>query len=506
MRINKAENAARNMIFGTLQKSINIILPFVTRTVMIYTLGANYLGLNSLFSSILQVLNLAELGVGSAMIFSMYKPIAEDDTDTICALMKLYKIYYRIIGTIILILGLLIIPALPFLIKKNLPGDVNIYILYLMNLASTVLSYWLFAYKNCLLYAHQRNDIIDLTSTLVIITQQLIQIVVLFCFNNYYYYLTIVLVAQVAKNITNAYIAKRMYPNYIPKGALKKSKIKRINQKVKDLFTSKIGNVVISSVDSIVISSFMGLTALAMYQNYYYIMSSISSFVFVIFVACTAGIGNGLITDSTKKNYREFNDLSFIIAWISCFCVCSFYSLFQPFMKIWVGENMMYGIEVVVLFCIYFYLYILSGIFSTYKDAAGIWHEDRFRPIIASFLNLLINITFVKRFGIYAILLSTIISYIVINIPWLIYNIFHVLFKKNPKQYIGRMLIYITITFVICGINGFICSFISYQGFLGLFYKGIVCIIIPNVCFFFIFRNTTEFKDCLQLIKRMILR
>ena len=180
-------------------------MSFITRTVMIETLGANYLGLNSLFTSVLQVLNLAELGVGSAMIFSMYKPIAEDDKETICALMKLYRVYYRIIGLLILVAGLGITPFIPMLIKKDIPHGVNIYILYVMNLGSTVLSYWLFAYKKSILYAYQRNDVIDRTSAIVICVQQVIQVFVLFLFRNYYYYLMIVLGAQAVKNVMNAF-------------------------------------------------------------------------------------------------------------------------------------------------------------------------------------------------------------------------------------------------------------------------------------------------------------
>ena len=161
MKIERTKNATKNIVFGMLLKIYQIIVPFLMRTALIYCLGVEYLGLDSLFVSILQILNLAELGVGSAMVFSMYKPIAEDDTVTICALMKLYKIYYRIIGLVILVIGLIICPLIPNLIKSDLPEGLNVYVLYIMNLLATVLSYWLFAYKNCLLQAHQRNDIIS---------------------------------------------------------------------------------------------------------------------------------------------------------------------------------------------------------------------------------------------------------------------------------------------------------------------------------------------------------
>ena len=154
MKIEKTKNASRNIIFGILMKIYQILLPFAIRTIIMYTIGVEYLGLNSLFTSILQVLNLAELGVGSAMIFSMYKPIAEDDSITICALMALYRLYYRIIGGVILVAGLVLTPFIPKLISGSVPPDMNIYILYLLNLLATVLTYWLFAYKNSILQAH----------------------------------------------------------------------------------------------------------------------------------------------------------------------------------------------------------------------------------------------------------------------------------------------------------------------------------------------------------------
>ena len=150
MKIERTKNATRNIVFGLILKAYQILMPFIMRTALIYFLGVEYLGLNSLFTSILQVLNLAELGVGSAMVYSMYKPIVEDDATRICALMKLYRLYYRVIGCVIAIVGVCLIPFIPYLIKSDLPSELNIYILYLMNLGATVLSYWMFAYKNAL--------------------------------------------------------------------------------------------------------------------------------------------------------------------------------------------------------------------------------------------------------------------------------------------------------------------------------------------------------------------
>ena len=178
MKINRTQNATRNIAFGVVLRIYQMLMPFVMRTIMIYLLGVNYLGLNSLFTSILQVLNLAEMGVGLAMVYSMYEPIAKDDSEKVCALMQLYKVYYRVIGAVVLIGGCLVIPFLPKLIKSDIPPDMNIYILYILNLLATVLTYWLFAYKNSILYAHQRADISTKVAIITETIKYLLQIVV----------------------------------------------------------------------------------------------------------------------------------------------------------------------------------------------------------------------------------------------------------------------------------------------------------------------------------------
>ena len=207
--MDRTKNATRNIIFGLVLKTYQIIVPFLMRTAMIYFMGVQYLGLNSLFTSILQVLNLAELGVGSAMIYSMYRPIAEDDNKTICALMKLYRTYYRIIGLIIAIVGCLLTPFIPKLISGEIPNDVNIYILYWLNLAATVLSYWLYAYKNSILQANQRTDVVSKVTLITNTVQYILQILVLWFFKNYYLYVIVMLATQAVTNIFTAIVADK---------------------------------------------------------------------------------------------------------------------------------------------------------------------------------------------------------------------------------------------------------------------------------------------------------
>ena len=264
MEMNRTRNASRNIAVGVFLKAYMILVPFAMRTLMIYVMGVEYLGLNSLFTSVLSVLSLAELGVGYAMCFSMYKPVAEDDTQTLCALMKLYKIYYRIIGLVIAVVGVILTPFIPKLIKGDVPADINIYVLYLINLGATVVSYWMFAYRNALLEAHQRSDIASKVAIVTQTFQYATQAFVLLYLKNYYLYVICSMATTVIYNLIVAAITAKIYPQYKPQGDIDKEYKDKINQRIKDLFTSKIGMVILYSADSIVISSFMGLVSLAL--------------------------------------------------------------------------------------------------------------------------------------------------------------------------------------------------------------------------------------------------
>lgn len=505
MKIERSKNAGRNIIFGIILKVYQILIPFIMRTAMIYFMGVQYLGLNSLFTSILQVLNLAELGVGSAMVYSMYKPIAEDDQKTICALMALYRKYYRIIGIVIAVLGSLLLPFIPKLIKSDLPADMNIYILYLLNLAATVLSYWLFAYKNCLITAHQR---VDINSKVLLITstiQYLLQILAIAVFKDYYLYLIIMLATQAFTNVFTSVLVDKMFPQYKAGGKLATQDVNNINQRIRDLFTAKFGAVVVGSADTIVISAFLGLTALAIYQNYYFIMKSVSSLVAVFYTSVTAGIGNSLVTESKEKNYNDLKKFTFIICWILCICCSCFVVLYQPFMELWVGKKFLLPFDMLILFCIYFYVCELSMVWATVKDAAGLWHSDRFRPLAGATVNLILNIILVRYIGLYGILLSTIISYVFVSMPWLVHNLFSLLYRgQNIRQYVGTVLKYIILTILSAFITWFICDRIKVSNLAAIILYGFIALVVPNAIQYVFLKNTKEFKESVKLMTRMI--
>jgi len=504
MKIERTKNASRNMFFGSILKIYQLLVPFVMRTAMIYFLGVQYLGLNSLFSSVLQVLNLAELGVGSAMVYSMYKPIADDDTDTICALMRLYKIYYRIIGLVVCVAGLILLPFIPYLIKGEVPPDINVYILYVLNLGATVLSYWLFAYKNSILQAHQRTDMISKVMLVTETVKYILQFVILAIFHNYYLFVIVLLLSQVLTNIFTAFVANRMYPQYQAKGKLPREEIQQINRRIRDLLTSKIGAVIVNSADTIVISAFLGLNVLAVYQNYFYVITAVIGMITIIFASVTAGIGNSIVVETKEKNFNDLRKFTFIIAWIAGICTSCFLCLFQPFMRLWVGKDLLLDYSIVICLGIYFFIYELNQLLNTYKDAAGIWHEDRFRPLVTALTNLTLNLISVQFIGLYGVVLSTVLSMLFVGMPWLLHNLFTTLFdKKYLVPYLKKLVRYVIVVFISCVITFPVCSLFHLPDILLIVVRLACCCIIPNIIFFLAYRNMEEFKLSVQLADKM---
>lgn len=504
MKIERTKNATRNIIFLTIQRIYQIVVPFLMRTAMIYFMGVKYLGLSSLFSSILQVLNMAELGVGSAMVYSMYKPIAEDDTKKICALMRMYKIYYRIIGAVIGGTGIILMPFVPNLINGDIPAELNIYVLYLLNLGATVISYWLFAYKNCLVNAHQRNDISSKISFVTTSVQYGLQLSVIIYLKDYYVYLIVALATQAFTNVVISIVVTKMFPDYKAAGKLGKKIRKEINGRIRDLFTSKIGAVIVNSADTIVISSFLGLTVLAVYQNYYYILNSLVTFVGIIFTACTAGIGNSLVVESKEKNFQDFNKFTFIIAWMAGFGTVCLLCLYEPFMDIWVGKDLELNFLAVVCFCVYYFIYEINQLLNMYKDAGGIWHEDRFRPLVTAGLNLTLNLIMVQFWEIYGVLLSTVISMLFVGMPWILHNLFTTIFeKKFLRGYLIRLFTYVFVTVVAALVTYLFCNCFS-AGLVGtLIIRSIICCIVPNIIFLIAYIKRKEFREAVLLLNRI---
>jgi len=502
MKIERTKNTLRNIVFGFCYRLLSIILPFISRTAILYILGEQYLGLSSLFTSILSFLSLAELGVGGAMVYSMYKPIAENDTTTIRALLNLYRKFYRAIGTVIFVIGLCLTPFLRLLIHESLPQNINIYILYLLYLLNAVLSYWLFAYKSAVLQAFQRNDVESKIAMLITPLSYAVMLGTLFLTRNYYAYIIWLPIFTTITNVIRLIYVDKNFPGLEPEGEISQELRKSIVKKVKALIGTKLNTVVLNAADNIVIAAFFGLTTIAIYGNYYYIMSSIIGFLGIVYSAMTAGLGNSIAMESVEKNYRDFMKFSFMNSWLVGWCTICLICLYQPFMYLWTGKELLFPFYIVIEFGVYFYIYQIRKIPVTYKDAAGIWWEDRFRPYICMVVNLGLNILLAQVIGISGILISTVIS-LCISIPWENYTIFKYIFHRGSWEYYRKMAYY-AVTVFIAGIVTFVACKPWGNNFPALIIRGGICIVIPNLIIILGNFKGEEFHDTKEFLLRIL--
>lgn len=298
MRLERAKNTVRNVAVGYLTRIVLTVFPFITRSIFIRCLGEEFLGLNGLFSSILSVLNMAELGFSSAIIVHMYRAIAEDDSITINALLNYYKKIYYCVGTIIILAGLAMIPFLPRFVNGTCPESISLTAVYLVYLLDTGLSYFLFAYYSSILSAFQRKDLMSVVDMVIKILMYIAQIVLLHTVRNYYMYLAIMPVFTVLRNLWVFSFSKRLFPEYKPEGSITAEMRADIVTKVKGATIGRIASAFRNSFDSIFISAFLGLTATAIYGNYYYIMNTIAVLMVVIPIASTGGVGNSIAMET----------------------------------------------------------------------------------------------------------------------------------------------------------------------------------------------------------------
>ena len=474
-------HAKKNMITGFLNRVIILGLPFVIRTIVIHKLGAEYLGLGSLYSSILQVLNMAELGFSSAVVFSLYKPMAENNTEEICALLAFYRKVYKIIGIIILFCGGIITPFLPYLIKGTYPVDINIYILYWTYLINTAISYLGFAYRNVIFSASQRQDILNNISSSVSIIKFTIQIIVLIIFRNYYLYIIWNVIFTLIENTIVALLTKKYHPDYICKGELKKEKKLGITKQIKGLAVGQLCKVTRNSFDSIVLSLYCGLLDVAIYSNYYYVFNAVMGILSIVIQSINAGIGNSVSTESKEKNYKDFQKFYFYFSIIGSICTVCFYNLYQLFMKLWVGESLMASKTTMILFCAYFYVVQMGLIRSAYANATGIWWECRKYEIVEMIANLSLNFLLGRLWGMNGILIATIVTVFVCSIIGLTEVLHNTYFKKSTSKYIYSSCGYFAITIIAIGISSVVCQVFDFNGFIRLLVNGAISIVIPGL-------------------------
>lgn len=514
-QLQKTNNAKRNIVWGVLAKMVALLLPFATRSALIYKLGMEYLGLSSLFTAILSVLSIAELGFAEAVVYHMYKPIADGDNKKICAILNMLRKVYFVVGGVVLAVGLAIMPLLPFLIKDEIPADVNLYILYAVYLVNASASYFGLSYRQTIFIANQRNDIVNKITTITTSLLNAVQLACLLLLPNYYFYIAWIPVFTLLSYVIQFIVAKKKYPDCFPSGKLTPEEKKEVRKSVSGIMFHKLGGVLSNSADSIIISAFLGLIVLAMYNNYLYVVTVLSGFYQIICDSILGGVGNSIATDTKEKNYKDLLKFSFMGCWIVGFVTVCMASIYQPFMFVWVGEDKMFlSFVVMLMFCLYFYLMKFDNIGGVYKAAAGIWTQDKFRPLISGATNLTLNILIMlllrnydPQYAVMGTLISSIVCKVFIDYVWGTRVMFKYYFDRKETEYTLKMLFYLGVTVVATAATFAICYFaIDWQvsGWLGIALiaaRAGICIVLPNLIFFLFFFKTNEFKETMEFVK-----
>ncbi|MBQ8522132.1 MAG: transporter [Clostridia bacterium] len=501
----RTANVKTNLIFNTIKFTTQLILQFAIRTALIYLMGAEYLGLNGLFSNVLAFLNLAEVGIGTAIVFNMYKPITENDTEKIKALQNLYKKFYLVISSIVLVLGVAILPFIKHFINGDVSLDINIYVIYFMYLVNTLVGY-LAAHKRSLLFAYQRNDIENKIKTFCLFFMTAIQIVVLFAFKNYYAYFAITIVFTAIESLLISKIAKKLYPQLNGKAPeLDIETKKEIKKNIGALSLHKIGSTVVFSTDNILISTILGLTVLGAYSNYVLIISTITSLFVIVSNAIGGSVGNLVASLDKKYVYVKYNQIKFILSFLTAISTVCMIVLFQPFIRVWTGGGI-YVLELstVILLVVSFYFSRMRMATSIFKDAAGLFWQNRFAPIFEAIINLVVSIVLGWFMGINGIIIGTILSTVLVPLwvePKMLYKHY---FKKSMRKYFIDILfnmLAIAVATIICY---FICSFIPECGILWLIVRFVVCIILCIILLLLIYCKTKDFKSCVKWLKEIM--
>ena len=475
-----------------------IAIGFFTQRIFLHILGAEYMGLNSLFANILSALAVAELGIGNAIIFSMYKPMAEDDQTTIRALMAFYKRCYAIIGLIVLALGLAIMPFTPMIVGQQ-SLDVNIQIIFAMSLADIVLSYYL-GYKRSIIFVAQQNYIIDLVGLIYIVLMSALQMLVLFLTKNYYLYLLVKFALRIVQNVALNTIAGKMFP-YIKEPnppALSKKIRKDIAKKVKGLIYHKVASFVVLGTDNIIITTYLGLFINGLYASYYMIINSVQGVIYQVITATMASVGNLLVENNKPKQFDIFRKIRFMNYWLATLGVTGFIVVMDSFVSVWLGPEFLLGFEVLVVLAINSHMTLMRISYSVFKEAAGIFYEDRFVPIIESAVNIIASIILVNIMGLPGVFLGTIISGLVLYVYSYPKYVYRNLFGRDYKKYAFETIGLAVLAAIICTISLFVARSITgalgVDGVILVIVNIIITLIVPNVLMMICFAKSDNFK------------
>lgn len=482
------------------------LLKFIVRMVFVRTLPIEYLGVNGLFTNVLAMLSLAELGIGPAIVYSLYKPLAYGDKETVKNIMRLFKKVYIAVGGIILVLGLALFPFLDSFIKdgQSVPQVKYFYLVFLLN---TVVSY-LWTYKRSLLIADQKQYVVNIYQASVQVLVAVLQIIFLLIFADYWCFIILMLLGTVLENFCIARKADKQYPYLNEKSAALDLDIKQqIVKNTKAMICHKIGGMVVFSSSNLVLSKFAGLAAVGLYSNYYMVIAALNTFAVKFFESITASIGNLMVLEEGSKKIKAFKITEFITALQATVCFCGLYVLFNPFLELWVGKEYLFSDTVVAAMAFSFYLTYMRKAVLMFRDACGLYWNDRYKPLAESVINLVASIYLTIHHGVVGVVVSGIISTLLTCFWVEPYVLFNNGIDIKLKDYFVDYLKFTAVALLATMVSKFIYGSLFDKVTLVNFMAGIlICISVTFVLWFAMFRNREEMHYLVNFAKSKFIK
>lgn len=502
---NRLKSSSLNLASGLLGRALTLLLNFIVRTIFIYCLNEAYLSVNGLYSNILTVLSLAELGFGSAMVYRMYAPMADGVLERVAALLRFYKYIYRIIGFVILAIGLCLVPFLDVIIKDK-PDVPGLTLYYLFFLTNTVISYWLTSYKSSIFSADQKDYIKTNVQTVTSIAQTLIQIVLLLIFKQYLLYLIVQLLGTVFTNLFLSHIADKLYPQLAcySKATLDDSEKDQIKKDTAALMLTRIGHVVLNGTDNIITSAIVGVLWVGKLSNYTLICDSVTSVLCQITASITSSLGNFFATENKKSGYVLFKRLEFLNFWLYGFGFIALLVLLDPFVKIWAGKNFVLGLPISFALALNFFVAGYMNTLWTFRSTLGLFKQGKYRPLIVALINIILSIILGRILGLFGILFATFLSRAAVSLwydPIILHKYgFGVSSKPFFIEYAPRLVVLASLSLFLLFIREFVIpSNVTIGNFVVMMF---IVTIVPNFTFWVIYHRKEEyiyFKNIFKL-------
>lgn len=493
-------NTVRNSVFALLSQAFTIILGFISRRIFVDVLGAEYLGINTSFSGILSVLSIAELGVGTAIVFSLYNPIATGDESKIKSLMKLYQQVYCLIGTGIFTVGTALVPFLDVFVKK-MPEIDGVRIIYILLVIQHSFGYF-FNYKINFLTATQQGYIVHKYNMITTTCQMILQIASLIVFHNYFIYLILGVLCPLVKDIYATNKVNKMYPFLKGKAEkLPKKEMKDIGTNIASLFIYKISQTMSTAIDTLVISKMMGIIEAAIYSNYHLIISYSNLLFNNVFGAVTPSIGNLMTIDDLEKKKKFFSALQLIYYWVSTYLAVGLIVLFNPLIELWLGKRFLFPQSMVISLVVSITLTNFQRPCSLIRDANGLFKYGKLRPLFMSIINVVAAIIFVRWFGTIGVVLATCLAKLTTFVwydPYIVYK--HTLkngLLKYAVVYLAQWIFLVLLATICLSIY----KLVNIQGVLGCVLGFVYITLIVNGAFLLVNFRRKSFKYILELVK-----